>query len=119
VSPVGLLIGKQGLQNQPTYFVTPTYSVKTEKKITGFLNSSLYLHCRSRRNAKHIALVGFHNFAKVHNTLPHFPYPADTGKKWEYNVTVHQLFIDLKKTHNSAMSEALHNILIKLGYQRK
>jgi hypothetical protein len=26
---------------------------------------------------------------------------ADTGKKWEHNGTVHQLFIDFEKAHDS------------------
>jgi hypothetical protein len=31
-----------------------------------------------------------------------FPYPSYTGeKKWEYNSTVHQLFMDFKKAYDS------------------
>jgi hypothetical protein len=36
-------------------------------------------------------------------------------KKWEYNGTVHQLFIDFKKTYNSVRREVLYNILIQYG----
>jgi hypothetical protein len=36
-------------------------------------------------------------------------------KKWEYNETVHQLFVHLKKASNSVRSEILHNILIEFG----
>jgi hypothetical protein len=32
-------------------------------------------------------------------------------KKWEYNKTVHQLFIDLKKAYDSVRREVLYNIL--------
>jgi hypothetical protein len=39
-------------------------------------------------------------------------------KKWEYNGTVHQLFIDFKKTHDS-VRKVLYNILIELGIPRK
>jgi hypothetical protein len=40
-------------------------------------------------------------------------------KKWEYNVTVHQLFIDFKKAYNSVRREVLYNILIEFGIPRK
>jgi hypothetical protein len=36
-------------------------------------------------------------------------------KKWEYNKTVHQLFIDFKKTHDSFRREVLHNTLTEFG----
>jgi hypothetical protein len=35
-------------------------------------------------------------------------------RKWEYNETVHQLFIDFKKAYNS-VKEVLCNILIDFG----
>jgi hypothetical protein len=34
-------------------------------------------------------------------------------KKWEYNEIVHQLFIDIKKAHDSLRKELLYNILIE------
>jgi hypothetical protein len=40
-------------------------------------------------------------------------------KKWEYNGTVHQLFIDFKKVYNSVRREALYNILIEFVIPRK
>jgi hypothetical protein len=40
-------------------------------------------------------------------------------KKWEYNGTVHQLFIDFKKAYDSVRMEALYNILIEFGIPRK
>jgi hypothetical protein len=36
-------------------------------------------------------------------------------KKWEYNETVHQLFIDFKKVYDSVRREILYNILIEFG----
>jgi hypothetical protein len=33
-------------------------------------------------------------------------------RKWEYNGTVHQLFIDFKKAYDSVKREVLYNILI-------
>jgi hypothetical protein len=32
-------------------------------------------------------------------------------KKWEYNETVHQLFVDFKKAYYSIRSEVLYNII--------
>jgi sorting nexin-29 len=40
-------------------------------------------------------------------------------KKWEYNGTVHQLFIDFKKAYGSVRREVLYNILIEFGMPRK
>jgi hypothetical protein len=40
-------------------------------------------------------------------------------KKWEYNGTVHQLFIEFKKAYDSVRREALYNILIEFGIPRK
>jgi hypothetical protein len=40
-------------------------------------------------------------------------------KLWEYNGTVHQLFIDFKKAYDSVRREALYNVLIEFGIPRK
>jgi hypothetical protein len=40
-------------------------------------------------------------------------------KKWENNGTVHQLFIDFKKTCDSVSREVLYKILIEFGIPRK
>jgi hypothetical protein len=40
-------------------------------------------------------------------------------KKWEYNGTVNQLFIDFKKAYSSVRREVLHNILTEFGIPRK
>jgi hypothetical protein len=40
-------------------------------------------------------------------------------KKWEYNETVHQLFIDFKKSYDSVRREVLYNILIEFGVPMK
>jgi hypothetical protein len=40
-------------------------------------------------------------------------------KKWEYNGTVHQLFIDIKKAYDSLRREVLYSILIEFGIPRK
>jgi hypothetical protein len=47
---------------------------------------------------------------------------ADTiKKKWEYNYngTVHQLFIDFKKSYDSVKREVLYNILLGFGVPKK
>jgi hypothetical protein len=40
-------------------------------------------------------------------------------KKWEYNGTVHQLFIYFKKAYDSVRREALYSILIEFGIPRQ
>jgi hypothetical protein len=40
-------------------------------------------------------------------------------KNWEYNCTVHQLFIDFKKAYGSLSWEVLYSILIEFGIPRK
>jgi hypothetical protein len=40
-------------------------------------------------------------------------------KKWLYNGTVHQLFIDFKKAYNSVRSEVLYSILVEFAVPRK
>jgi hypothetical protein len=40
-------------------------------------------------------------------------------RKWEYNGTVHQLFIDFKKASDSVMRDVLYNILIEFGVSMK
>jgi hypothetical protein len=40
-------------------------------------------------------------------------------KKWEYNGTVHQLFIDFKKAYDSVKREVLYNILLEFGTPKK
>jgi hypothetical protein len=40
-------------------------------------------------------------------------------KKWEYNGTVHQLFMDYKKACDSVSRELLYNILIEFGIPRE
>jgi sorting nexin-29 len=39
-------------------------------------------------------------------------------KKWQYNGTVYQLFIDFKKAYDSVRREALYNILIEFEIPR-
>jgi hypothetical protein len=41
------------------------------------------------------------------------------GKKWEYNETVHELFIDFKKAYGSMRREVLYNNLIEFEIPMK
>jgi hypothetical protein len=38
---------------------------------------------------------------------------------WKYNETVHQLFVDFKKSYDSVRREVLYNILIQFGVPMK
>jgi hypothetical protein len=40
-------------------------------------------------------------------------------KKWEYNETVHQLFLDFKKAYDSVRREVLYDILLQYGVPMK
>jgi hypothetical protein len=40
-------------------------------------------------------------------------------EKWEYNETVHQLFIELKKAYASVKREDIYNILLEYGIPKK
>jgi hypothetical protein len=46
-------------------------------------------------------------------------HSSDTGKKWEYNEIVHQLFIDFKIAYDSVRRAVLYNILIDFGIPMK
>jgi hypothetical protein len=41
------------------------------------------------------------------------------GKKWEYNGTVHQLFLNFKKVYDSVKREVLYNIQLEFGIPKK
>jgi hypothetical protein len=40
-------------------------------------------------------------------------------KKWEYNKTVHQLFVDFKKAYDSVRRKVLYNIVVEFGVPLK
>jgi hypothetical protein len=62
-----------------------------------------------------IVSVGFN----VTDPLMTFCIRQILKKKWEYNETVHQLFVDLKKAYDSVRREVLYNILIEFGVPMK
>jgi hypothetical protein len=48
-----------------------------------------------------------------------FLHLLDTGEKWKYNATVHQLFLDFKKAYDSVSREVLSSMLIEYGVPMK
>jgi hypothetical protein len=48
-----------------------------------------------------------------------FLHLPDTGEKWEYNETVHQLFVDFKKAYDSVRRKVLYNIFMEFGVPMK
>jgi hypothetical protein len=67
-------------------------------------------------------IIGDHQCGFWHNrsTTDQFFYIWQIlGKKWQYNSTVHQAFIDFQKAYNSVRREVLYNILVELGIPRK
>ena len=67
-------------------------------------------------------VIGDHQcgFRRNRSTTGHiFCIHQILGKKWEYNETVHQLFIDFKKAYDSVRREVLYNILIEFGITKK
>jgi hypothetical protein len=62
-------------------------------------------------------IVGIHQCRFRHNrstTAQIFYVHQILEKKWGYNGTVHQLFIDFKKAYDSVRREVLYSILIRL-----
>jgi hypothetical protein len=51
--------------------------------------------------------------------ITYFAFIRYWRKKWQYNGTVHQLFIDFNKAYDSVRREVLYNILIEFGTPRK
>jgi hypothetical protein len=61
-----------------------------------------------------------HGFQCKRSTTDQIFYiPQILEKKWEYNGTVHQLFIHFKKAYNSVRREVLYNNRIEFGIPRK
>jgi hypothetical protein len=60
--------------------------------------------------------VGFDITDQLPSDLLH---SSDTGEKWEYNETVHPIFIDFKKAHDSVQRVVLYDVLIEFGVPMK
>jgi hypothetical protein len=65
--------------------------------------------------------IGDHpcGFRRNRSILIKFLHSSDTGEKWGYNETVHQLFVDFKKSYESVRREVLYYILIEFGVPMK
>ncbi|PSN38555.1 hypothetical protein C0J52_14819 [Blattella germanica] len=75
-------------------------------RLTPFIDEIIGDHqCAFRRNRSTIDLI--------------FSIRQILEKKWEYNGTVHQLYIDFKKAYDSIKREKLYSILINFGIPKK
>jgi hypothetical protein len=63
--------------------------------------------------------VLFYNFNRRSTTDQIFAFVRYWRKNWEFNETVHQLFVDFKKANDSVSREILYNILIEFGVSMK
>jgi hypothetical protein len=66
-----------------------------------------------------IIIVGYHCYQLHATTDQIFCISQILETKWEYNETVHQLFIYFKKDYNSVRREVLYNILIEFWVSMK
>jgi sorting nexin-29 len=67
-------------------------------------------------------IIGDHQcgFRRNRSTMDQIFYIRQiVQKKWEYNGTVHQLFVDFKKAYDSVRIEVLYNILLEFGIPKK
>jgi hypothetical protein len=88
--------------------------------VVNFIQNFIILLARLTPYADEI--IGDHQCGFQHNrsmTDQIFFIQQTLEKKWEYNGTVHHLFVDFKKAHNSVRREVLYSILIEFGIPRK
>jgi retron-type reverse transcriptase len=67
-------------------------------------------------------IIGDHQcgFRRKRSTTDQISYIRQIlGKKWEYNGTVHLVFIDFKKAYDSVRREVLYDILLMFSIPRK
>jgi hypothetical protein len=64
---------------------------------------------------QHLSDVRLRTKKKIQNSISP---PQILEKKWEYNKTVHQLFVDFKKAYDSVRREVLYNIVTRFTRQR-
>jgi hypothetical protein len=67
-------------------------------------------------------IIGEHQcgFRRKRSTMDQVFYTRQIlEKKWEYNGTVHQLFIDFKKAYDFVKRKVLYNILLQFGIPKK
>jgi hypothetical protein len=64
-------------------------------------------------------IIGDHQCGFRHNRSTTDQIFCIRQKKWEYNETVHQLFIDFKKAYDSVRREVLYSILVEFGVPMK
>jgi hypothetical protein len=67
-------------------------------------------------------IIGDHQcgFPRNRSTTDQISYIRQIlDKKWEYNETVHQIFIDFKEGYDLVRREVLYNIVIEFGVSMK
>jgi len=66
-------------------------------------------------------IIGDHQCGFRHKSATDYVYRTRQilEKKWEYNETVHQPFIDFRKAYDSVRREVLFNILIEFDIPMK
>jgi hypothetical protein len=90
--------------------------------VTAIVMQNLSNVILSRLNSYIYEVTGDHQCGFRHNkstTDKIFCIHQILGKEWEYNETVHQLFIDFKKAHDLVRREVLYNIFIEFGVPLK
>jgi hypothetical protein len=84
----------------------------SNKTLSNILHSSPYI--------EEITAVHQCGFRRNRSTTDHnFCILQILEKKWEYNETVHQLFVDFKKAYDSVRTEVFYNILTESGVPMK
>jgi hypothetical protein len=81
------------------------------------------LHTKFYPNLLYVnKIVGDHQceFRRNRSTMDQIFYIRQIlEKKWEYNGTVHKIFIDFRKAYDSVKREVLYNILLDFGIPKK
>jgi hypothetical protein len=86
---------------------------------TSYTVLSNFLLCRLIPYADEIIGITNVDFNVIDPTDLNFCICQILEKKWEYNGTVHQLFIDFKKAYVSVRREVLYSIPIEFGTPKK
>jgi hypothetical protein len=104
-----------------TFFFVRKRITSAVKRVQFVGDRMSYIILRSRRRDVD-EITGDHQcaFRRNRSTTDQISYIHQIlEKKWEYNETVHQLFIDFNNAYDSVRREVLYNILIEFGVPMK